>query len=84
MLNNSQIGDLGTTEAARLRAGGWQVVRVGGLTGRIRATTVYYPPGLEQPARALAAQFGLPRVLPRLPDLPAAGLVVVVTRDLRG
>jgi hypothetical protein len=69
---------------AAFERGGWPVSDTGGLRGRIRATTVYYPPGQQAEARAFAERFdGIDRVLPRLAGLPGSGLTVVVTRDFR-
>ena len=82
VLNNSRISGLADRAAADFRAGGWPVRDTGNSRGRIRATTVYYPPGQEAVARELARRFpAVQRVLPRLPNLPGDGLTVVVTRD---
>ena len=81
VFNNSRVGDLGERAAASLRGGGWSVRDVGSLSGRFRASTVYFEPGQRAAAERLADQFGLPRVLPRLAALPGSGLTVVVTRD---
>ena len=82
VLNNSRISGLAARAAADLEAGGWPVRDTGSSGGRIRATTVYYPPGQEDAARELARRFPkVLRVLPRLPNLPGEGLTLVVTRD---
>lgn len=82
VLNNSRIPGLAERGAARFAAEGWPVAETGNYRGRIRATTVYYPAGLEAPAQAFAARFpGVARVLPRPDDLPGSGLTVVLTRD---
>jgi hypothetical protein len=82
VLNNSRVPGLAARAAQRFEAGGWPVRETGNLRGRIRATTVYYPPGQEAAARELAGRFpGVARVLPRLANLPGTGLTVVVTRD---
>lgn len=87
VLNNSTVTGLGARAAARVRAAGWTVTRVGNFTGRIPTTTVYYRPGTneEAPARLLASDVGA-RVEPRFDGLPrsAAGVVLVVTSDFRG
>lgn len=82
VLNNSRIPTLAERAAARYRAAGWPVAVVGSFGGRIVATTVYYAPGQRSQAQAVAAQFGVPRVLPRFAGLPGRGLTIVVTRDL--
>lgn len=84
VLNNSRVEGLAARAAATFERGGWPVRDTGGLRGRIRATTIYYPPGQEAVAREFARRFdGIERVLPRLPGLPGTGLTVVVTRDFR-
>jgi hypothetical protein len=83
VLNNSRRSGLAATAAARFRAGGWPVPTTGNYRGRIEQTTVYYAAGQEASARRFAAQFHVPRVLPRsaLPGLPSQGMTVVLTRD---
>lgn len=81
VLNNSRITGLAHRAAAQFAAAGWPVGTIGNFTGRIAATTVYYPPGLRSAAEQLAARFpGLTRVLPRFAGLPGSGLTVVLTR----
>ena len=82
VLNNSTVTGLGTAAANDFEAGGWTISGVGNLTGRLRDTTVYFDPGYEASAQALARQFPqLHRVLPRIHGLPGTSkLTVVVTR----
>ncbi len=81
VLNNSTVSGLATTAADRFRKGGWPIRTVGNVRGRFAATTVYYAPGQEASARALARQFpAITRVHPRFEGLPGTGLTVVVTR----
>jgi type IV secretory pathway VirB10-like protein len=82
VLNNSRVPGLAARAAAVFEQEGWPVRDTGSLRGRIRATTIYYPPGQEAVAREFARRFeGVERVLPRLAGLPGTGLTVVVTRD---
>jgi hypothetical protein len=82
VLNNSRVSRLADRWAARFRAGGWPVPVTGNYRGgTIRATTVYYPPGLQASAQRFATQFGVDRVLPRFAGLPGDGVTVVLTRD---
>ncbi len=84
VLNNSRIKGLAQDAAARFRAGGWPVPAKGNYSGGIIAvTTVYYAPGQLPSAERFARQFGIPRVAPRFPGLPTAGMTVVLTRDYR-
>jgi hypothetical protein len=81
VLNNSRITGLAAKAAADFRAGGWPVADTGNFTGLIPETTVYYEPGQQTAASALAARFpAITRVLPRFAGLPGHGLTVVVTR----
>lgn len=81
VLNNSRIAGLAHRAAAQFAAAGWPVGTIGNFTGRIAATTVYYPPGLRAAAAELAARFpAVTRVLPRFAGLPGSGLTVVLTR----
>ena len=82
VLNNSRYAGLADRAAARFRADGWPVKETGNFRGRIRSTTIYYPPGQEQAALDFAQRFpGMQRVLPRFDGLPGSGLTVVLTRD---
>lgn len=82
VLNNSRITGLAARAADQLRAAGWPVAMIGDFTGRLPSPTVYYDPGQEAVARALAAAFPkVERVLPRFPGLPGSGLTLVVTRQ---
>lgn len=82
VLNNSRTTGLADRAAAQFRAAGWPVKDTGNFRGRIRATTIYYPPGQEASAREFAKRFrGIERVLPRFEGLPGSGLTVVLTRD---
>ncbi|MCY7364352.1 MAG: LytR C-terminal domain-containing protein [Frankiaceae bacterium] len=82
VLNNSRITGLADRGAQQFEAAGWPVAETGNHRGRIRATTVYYPAGLEASAREFASRFpGVERVLPRPENLPGSGLTAVLTRD---
>ena len=82
VLNNSRITGLADRAAERFRRGGWPVSQTGNFRGQIPVTTVYYDPGLQAEAQALADAFeGIVRVRPRFETLPARGVVVVVTRE---
>lgn len=83
VLNNSRRTGFASQAAAYFERNGWPVRTTGNYRGRIEQTTVYYAPGQEGSARRFAAQFHVPRVLPRsaLPGLPSTGMTVVLTRD---
>ena len=83
VLNNSRRTGFASQAASYFERHGWPVRTTGNYRGRIEQTTVYYAPGQEGSARRFAAQFHIPRVLPRsaLPGLPSTGMTVVLTRD---
>jgi hypothetical protein len=85
VLNNSRVSRLAHRAAVRFRAGGWPVPTEGNYRGLVSRTTIYYAAGQQASAERFAAQFGIPRVLPRsaLPGLPTSGTTVVITRDYR-
>ena len=63
-------------------AAGWPVTGTGNFRGQIPVSTVYYDAGLQASAQAFADTFdGIVRVLPRFAELPASGVVVVLTRE---
>ena len=82
VLNNSRRTGLAHRAAAQVSGGGWPIRQIGNFTGRIRVSTVYYSPGQQRVAAALAHQFpAVQRVLPRFSGLPGSGLTLVVTRE---
>jgi hypothetical protein len=81
--NNSRIKGLADEAAADFRGAGWQVDSVGNYSeGVIPTSTVYYRPGDEAAAEALANEFGM-RANPGFEGLRfgADGLIVIVTRE---
>jgi len=83
VLNNSTITGLAADSAARLRAAGWEIAAIGGLSGRYKNNTVYYGPGQHEAAYELMRQFPAITVVEprsRYPRLPGEGLTLVVTR----
>lgn len=83
--NNSTIKGLAEQAAAEFRTAGWQVDSVGNYSsGIIPTSTVYFEPGEESAAEALASEFGM-TAKPRFNGLDAAstGLIVIVTKDYR-
>ncbi len=85
VLNNTTVTGLAHTAAADFTAHGWSVDQVANYTGRLAATTVFYPDGdaaAQRAARALAKQFPeIAQVAPRSPELPGSGLTVVLAPD---
>jgi hypothetical protein len=82
VLNQSSRNGLAARAAARLRSKGWSVPSIGNFRGQVGATTVYYPEGAREQARAAAADLPTPpRVRPRFGNLSLTRLTVVVTDD---
>lgn len=85
VLNETRRSGLAAETAARLRARGWRVDRVGNFRGNVGETTVYYPRGGEQAARELAADLvGVDRVRPVFPGIAPDRLTVVLAPSYAG
>jgi hypothetical protein len=81
VFNNSNISGLAASTAARIGAVGWQVVGSDNWYGTIPATTIYYPARLEEAARLLSKDLGVPRVMPAVDPMSMDRLTVIVTAD---
>ena len=80
VLNQTSRRGLASTVAEELRSAGWPVPAVGNFRGIVPSTTVYYPPGGEAGALAVAADLPVePRVRPSFGNLSETRLTVVVT-----
>ena len=80
VLNQTTRRGLASTVAEQLRSAGWPVPAVGNFRGIVPSTTVYYPPGGESGALAVAADLPVePRVRPSFGNLSETRLTVVVT-----
>ncbi len=79
VLNQSAPGGSASKVADRVRSHGWVVGRVADFHGNVSTTTVYYPPGLHQEARDLAADLsGSPRVQAAFTTISDTHLTVVL------
>jgi len=82
VFNQTTTPGLAARFAARLEIAGWNVVGVDNWFGTVPATTVYYPPGDEDAAKALRADFpDVGRIRPRLSNMPTDSLTVILTTD---
>jgi hypothetical protein len=81
VFNNSNITGLAAQTAERIGAVGWQVVGSDNWYGTIPATTIYYPDRLEEAARLLSKDLGVPRVMPAVDPMSMDRLTVIVTAD---
>lgn len=82
VLNQSGGNRQALQAAERLRKAGWKVRQTGSFRGSVSTTTVYYPRGMSDEARALAKDLpGHPRVKERFSNLSDTRLTVVLTQD---
>jgi hypothetical protein len=79
--NNSGITGLAGQYAATAAEVGWQVVGEDNWYGTIPASTVYYPPRLEEAATMLARDLGIARTQPAVGDMSLDRLTVILTAD---
>ncbi|MFZ2504427.1 MAG: LytR C-terminal domain-containing protein [Nocardioides sp.] len=78
VLNNTSTAGLAATTAQQVRAAGWQVSGIGNWRGNIPATTVYYPPGLQDAAEVLAADLRITRLRPSVAPMKPDRLTVIL------
>ena len=82
ILNGTDVSGLAAQAQEVLEAGGWPVPATDTFTGDIAVTTVYFPPGEEESAQALAAQFPeIQAVEPTIPGLTSSRLVLILADD---
>ncbi len=79
--NNSGIGGLAASTAAKATQVGWQVVGEDNWQGIIPASTVYYPARLEAAAKLLALDLGIQRTAPAVVPMRMDRLTVILTGD---
>ncbi len=80
VLNETTRVGLAGSVAGMLRGKGWTVIGVGNFRGTVADTTVYYPPGQQAAAAALAADLPVPqRLRPTFGNLDQTALTVVLT-----
>lgn len=83
VLNGTRIEGLAARTAADLGALGWDVPVVDDFVGDVPASTVFYPSGRVDAARALAAAVGVERVRPAPPAIPERRLTLVLADEVR-
>ena len=81
VFNNSNVSGLAATTAERIGAVGWQVVGSDNWYGTIPATTIYYPARLEEAARLLSKDLGVPRLMPAVDPMSRDRLTLILTAD---
>ncbi|RQN09735.1 LytR family transcriptional regulator [Aeromicrobium camelliae] len=78
VLNGTRITGLAARTTGTVSNAGWNVVGSGNARGSYPADTIYYPAGGYEQARLLAADLGIGRLMPNLPDMPSNRLTVVL------
>ena len=82
ILNASGVDGLASQARERLEKGGWEVPAIDTYSGDIEVTTIFYPPGEQESAQALAAQFPeIKAVEPTIPGLTSIRLVLILGDD---
>ena len=81
VFNNSNVSGLAATTAERIGAVGWQVVGSDNWYGTIPATTIYYPARLEEAAKLLSKDLGVPRLMPAVDPMSRDRLTLILTAD---
>lgn len=82
ILNATGVPGLAGEAQEVLEEGGWTVPATETYSGDIEVTTVFYPPGEEESARALAAQFPeIKAVEPTIERLTSSRLVLILADD---
>jgi LytR cell envelope-related transcriptional attenuator len=82
VLNATGVPGLAGRAQEALEAGGWPVPATDTYSGDIEVTTVFYPPGEQESARALAAQFPeITAVEPTIEGLTSSRLVLILADD---
>ena len=79
--NNSGITGLAGQVAGTAAQVGWQVVGSDNWYGTIPASTVYYPPRLEEAATMLSRDLGIGRTQPAIGPMRRDRLTVILTAD---
>lgn len=84
VFNNSNIKGMAARTAALIRQRGWKVVGQDNWYGTISSSTVYYPPALQRPAKLLARDLRIHRVMPAVTPMQTDRLTVILTADYSG
>jgi hypothetical protein len=82
--NNTTRKGLAEQVATRARAAGWTVSGVDNWKGKIVTSTVYFPPGRQSAALALASDLGVSRIKEVLSNMRTDRLTVILTVDYQG
>ena len=84
MYNNTSRKGLAEDVSIRARQAGWTVAGADNWHGKIVASTVYYPPGMQSEAAQLAKDIGISRTKDALSNMKKDRLTVILTTDYAG
>ena len=84
MYNNTARKGLAEDVSIRARQAGWTVAGTDNWHGKIAASTVYYPPGMQSEAAQLAKDIGVSRTKDALSNMKRDRLTVILTTDYTG
>ncbi|TDO36358.1 LytR cell envelope-related transcriptional attenuator [Kribbella sp. VKM Ac-2527] len=82
--NNTDRKGLAQDVANRARQAGWTVRGADNWHGKIVASTVYYPAGMQAEAAQLAQDLGVNRIKEALSNMKKDRLTVILTSDYAG
>ena len=82
--NNTARKGLAEDVAIRARQTGWIVTGKDNWHGKIVASTVYFPAGMQAEATQLAKDIGIARTKDALPNMKKDRLAVILTSDYAG
>ncbi|HNA98219.1 MAG TPA: LytR C-terminal domain-containing protein [Marmoricola sp.] len=81
IFNNSRVKGLAAATAEKAKLAGWNVIGTDNWYGTMDSTTVYYPPGLQPVAQALATDLGIKKLKPAIAPMRLDRLTVILTAD---
>jgi hypothetical protein len=79
VLNNSGIAGAAKAFSAKVTQAGWTLGGIGNWTGSIGSNTVYYPPGMQEQGKLLAADVDIDRVQPSVAPMRPDRLTIILS-----
>jgi hypothetical protein len=79
VLNNSGIVGAAKAFSGKVAAAGWTLSGIGNWTGSIGANTIYYPSGLQDQAKLLAADVEIERIRPSVAPMGMDRLTIILS-----
>ena len=81
IFNNSRVKGLAAATAKKAEMAGWNVVGTDNWYGTVDNTAVYFPPGMQPAAQAMATDLGIKKAKPAVAPMRLDRLTVVLTAD---